>query len=313
MPSICVYGTVYNNVHVVEKSITSVWRPGYEIIIVDNYSTDGTWERLLNLRKEYNLKVYRYRCSRGLGRHIALYKCPEGSITTWFDLDTVYTPAFHKAIEYAVETGKVIHVGPLIARREAILGKGGWRDLNCGEDYEIVSRIGFNVHIPVVVGFNEPIPVTMYVREKRYGGLRRYVKTSLDASRGLALSAWRLLVTRSKTGTIFHIPGLLMGFYRNRKPDNVTWVEKAMLARAILPREAGIEDKYFHIKASLPLIKIVKGGEQAIDERVRSLVTGDVHKFYLNSWNIRILYYKNPEFLDKTFMPLVKHATLLKS
>jgi glycosyltransferase involved in cell wall biosynthesis len=117
---ICIYGTVYNNVHSVEKSVESVWRPEYDIVIVDNYSTDGTWEKLLGLRKEFNIKLYRYRCSRGLGRHIALYKRPEDSITAWFDLDTIYNILFHKVIEYSVETGYVTHCGPLIARRQVV-------------------------------------------------------------------------------------------------------------------------------------------------------------------------------------------------
>jgi hypothetical protein len=30
---------------------------------------------------------------------------------------------------------------------ELVLSKGGWRDLNHGEDVELVSRIGFNIHI----------------------------------------------------------------------------------------------------------------------------------------------------------------------
>jgi hypothetical protein len=80
-------------------------------------------EKLLALRKEYNLKIYRYHCSRSLGRNIALHRCPEISVTTWFDLDTAYAPAFHKAIEYSVETEQIIHIGPLIAKREYIIKK----------------------------------------------------------------------------------------------------------------------------------------------------------------------------------------------
>ena len=45
MPSICVYGTVFNNVNTVEESIRSIWRPDYNIVITDNYSTDGIWEK----------------------------------------------------------------------------------------------------------------------------------------------------------------------------------------------------------------------------------------------------------------------------
>lgn len=68
---------------------------------------------------------------------MALYKCAEGSTAVWFDLDTIYNEAFHRALEYAYETKLVVHVGPVIAKREAILSKGGWRDLNYGEDVEL--------------------------------------------------------------------------------------------------------------------------------------------------------------------------------
>ena len=57
MTNICVYGTVFNNAGTVEESIRSVWKPEYENVIVDNYSTDGTWEKLLELKKEFNLRL----------------------------------------------------------------------------------------------------------------------------------------------------------------------------------------------------------------------------------------------------------------
>ncbi|MGC9012471.1 glycosyltransferase family 2 protein, partial [Thermogladius sp.] len=81
MADVCVYGTVFNNARYVEESIKSVYRPNYTIVVVDSYSTDGTWEKLLELKRDFNLKLYRYKSSRGLGRQIALRKCPEGSIT----------------------------------------------------------------------------------------------------------------------------------------------------------------------------------------------------------------------------------------
>jgi len=49
--NLCLYSTVYNNVQYVERSISSVWRPDVEIVIVDSFSTDGTYEKLLSLKK----------------------------------------------------------------------------------------------------------------------------------------------------------------------------------------------------------------------------------------------------------------------
>ncbi|MGC8983596.1 MAG: glycosyltransferase, partial [Desulfurococcaceae archaeon] len=308
---ICLYGTVYNNAGTVEECIKSVWRPEYEIVVVDNYSTDGTWEKLLELRREFNLKIYRYRCSRGLGRHIALYKCSPGSTTAWFDLDTVYNESFHKVIEYAAETNLRIHAGVLAAKRELILSKGGWRDLNYGEDVELVSRVGFDIHVPVVVGINAELPAHIYVRERRYGGLRRVARASIDLLRGNALSIRRLLVNKSKRAALFYLPARVLGFYKNRKPDNATWIDLAVLAKAIPPKKAGIDERYFHMRATLTLLSLVKGGESAVDARVLSLVSGRVYKLYLRTREFRVLYYKDLRYFEKSYMPLVEGVGVL--
>jgi len=48
----CIYGTVFNNASTLEESIMSFWRPDTVIVITDNFSTDGTWEKLESQRKE---------------------------------------------------------------------------------------------------------------------------------------------------------------------------------------------------------------------------------------------------------------------
>jgi len=311
--NICIYGTVFNNVSTVEESIKSIWRPEFEIVIIDNYSTDGTWEKLLELKKDYNLRIYRYRCSRGLGRYIALYKCSEKTTTTWFDLDTIYMPTFHKAIEYALETGSTVHVGSvIITRRESILNKGGWKDLNYGEDVELISRVGFDVYIPVVIGINESILPYINVREKRYGGLKRIVKVSMDLVRGNAFSISRILINRSKRAALSYIPAKLLGFYKNRDPDNPTWIELRSLARIIPLKDVDIDEEFFHMKTTLTLIKMIKEGEKYVDDIVLRIVSGDVYKFYLKTREFRILYYKNPKYLEKTYLPLIERIMILK-
>ncbi|MEM1698173.1 MAG: glycosyltransferase [Thermofilaceae archaeon] len=313
MANVCIYGTVFNNAPWVEKSIRSVWRPDAEIVVVDSYSTDGTWEKLLELRKDYNLKLYRYKCTRGLGRHIALYKCSEGSTTAYFDLDTVYNEAFHKVVEYGASTGlKILAAGTFVAKRESIVRRCGWRDLNYGEDVEMVSRVGFNVAIPVIVGRNEYIPALMSMRERRYGSLRRVTKASIDLLRGHATSLERLLVNRSKRCALFYIPARLMGFYRNRDPDNATWLELALLAKSIRPRDAGVPERYFWFVVTLTLLKKVDRGEKTVDALVSRLVDKPVLKLYLRSREIRIIYFKDYEVMDKSYHPLAERIGLLE-
>jgi len=145
---------VFNNVNTVEESIKSIWRPDYEIVVVDNYSTDWAWEKLLELGRKYNMRVYRYKCSRGLGRQIALFKCPEKSITACFDLDTRYNYAFHKVIEAAQIYGSASAPNLVVVEREYALRRGGWRDLNVGEDADFAVRMYTRLHVPVVVGEN---------------------------------------------------------------------------------------------------------------------------------------------------------------
>jgi hypothetical protein len=79
---LCLYGTVLNSADTVERSIRSVFRPDADIVITDGGSTDGTYERLLEISKGLQPEVYRaLGSSRGLGRQLALVRCPENSYT----------------------------------------------------------------------------------------------------------------------------------------------------------------------------------------------------------------------------------------
>ena len=65
MSRFCLYGTVLNSVDTIERSIRSVFRPDADIVITDGCSRDGTYERLLEISKDYNLRVYRPRALAG--------------------------------------------------------------------------------------------------------------------------------------------------------------------------------------------------------------------------------------------------------
>ena len=156
MRNINLYGTVYNNVNTVEASIKSVFNPSYEITITDNYSNDGTWEKLNEIKKDYNLKLYQYKASMGKGRDYALKHTIEGSYTAYFDLDNYYNSNFHKLLEYGYSNGKktVSSLYSLMMLREPLIRKGGWKNLNTADDAEIFARIKSDYYVPTIPFMN---------------------------------------------------------------------------------------------------------------------------------------------------------------
>jgi len=142
---ISVYTTVYNSVRTVEKSIESIARQlkglSYEIVVVDNYSTDGTYEKLIELSSRYPVRTYRYRCSRGLGRRIAA-KLSRGKYLVYVDLDCIYTSSLRKIIEIHLNSvyrdSKCLDI--LICPK-TVLEREGFIDLNRAEDVELFTRL----------------------------------------------------------------------------------------------------------------------------------------------------------------------------
>ncbi|MFP3320280.1 MAG: glycosyltransferase [Acidilobus sp.] len=227
MVRLCLYGTVLNSVDTVERSIRSVFRPDADIVITDGGSTDGTYERLLEISKDYNLRVYRAPgSSRGLGRQLALMRCPENSYTTYFDLDNEYNVYFHKSIDWGMATGSPRPL-PGHYMREYVISRGGWRDLNYAEDNELWARVGFDYYLPIVVGRPIKTVGTGLGREaSRYfqgitGFTKRTLRTSLDLIRGLGLKPIDLVKLFDKSRLALLLPAYviasLQGIYRYDK------------------------------------------------------------------------------------------------
>jgi len=218
---------VLNSADTVERSIRSVFRPDADIVITDGGSTDGTYERLLEISKDYNLRVYRAPgSSRGLGRQIALMRCPEGSYVAHFDLDDEYNVYFHKSIDWGMATGSPRPLEYLYSR-EYLLSRGGWRDLNFAEDVELVARVGFDYHLPIV--FRRPIKIvgTGLGREasRYFQGITRFTKRTLrialDLIRGHGLKPIDLVKLFDKSRLPMLLPAYiiatLQGVYRYDK------------------------------------------------------------------------------------------------
>jgi len=306
LPGICIYGTVYNNVHTIEESIKSVWRPEYEIVIVDSYSTDGTWEKLVKLKKEYNLKLYRYKCSRGLGRHIALYKCPEKSITAYFDLDTKYNYAFHKVVEAAQIYGSASAHCLVVVEREYAIKRGGWRDLNWGEDTDFAVRMCARIHVPVLIGENASPELTLIWRERRYasnftGYVKRVVKMHLDSSIAYGLNISNILKLGSKR--LFILSPVLIpyvkfmktrNYYDNLPNSSVEILER--LSHMIPPRKLGISEDLFFFNIDYCACKAIKECFN-LDDVIRSIVSPPVFKLVGLTKTIWITYFKDPSIL----------------
>jgi len=171
---------VLNSADTVERSIRSVFRPDADIVITDGGSRDGTYERLLEISKDYNLRVYRAPgSSRGLGRQLALMRCPENSYTAYFDLDDEYNVYFRKSIDWGMATGSPRPL-PGHYMREYILSRGGWRDLNYAEDAELFARAGFDHYLPVII--KAQIRKMVFKNLAEYD-LRRYARDLISSSR----------------------------------------------------------------------------------------------------------------------------------
>ncbi|ACR41590.1 glycosyltransferase family 2 protein [Saccharolobus islandicus] len=256
MTSICVYGTVFNNVNTVEDSIKSVWSPDYDIVIVDNYSKDGTWEKLQELKKEYNLKLYRLKSSRGRGRAYALEQCPENSTTAYFDLDVMYNQNFHKAIKSGLK--ELFIFGPVMSyinSKEDILKTGNWRDLNFGEDIEFLSRQNISITFPLIIGKNEDVATkNLYIeREKRYSNFWkiRVLKNIIDQYRGWGISFSDIQIIYPYTKKyrailiLLYFISVVIGKYKNAYPNNYIYFIKKALSTIVDPK-LYIKDINFH-------------------------------------------------------------------
>ena len=293
MSNICVYGTVYNSVITVEHSIKSVFDPSYTIVVVDNYSTDGTWEKLQELRKEYNLIILRLKSTRGKGRDYALHNCPENSTTVFFDLDSIYNENFHNILKSQIPG---INVGTLIVKKEDAVRRGGWMDLNAGEDYEFKIRVGFKYTLPVIICKDRKVKG---IRESRYAKnkislLYRLLRKYIDSTRALNYSFRDLLsIYKGKymllSLILYPIP-LILGKYTYEKGIN-NWILYANKTLMTLtnPKDLGlrISDDFIAIKYPEPFMifkhnKYVKTLEEF--EKTITKILGEMQKYSLNKY-----------------------------
>ena len=134
-----IYGTVFNNANRVKACISSLAPLGYKrMFIVDNYSTDGTYEILENIG---DLTVVRKKCPHGLGRQIALEnalkEAKNNDLLMYIDFDTVYNSKYITLIKKYIETLKEneVFIFGMLSKAKANRSVH-WRNLFTSEDLE---------------------------------------------------------------------------------------------------------------------------------------------------------------------------------
>lgn len=147
--SICI--THYNNLPTVRESLESILGQideRFEVVVVDNLSSDGSREILQHFAAKGLVKLDERHCSRGRGRQIAFEESSGDYILSGVDLDDVFRPVFKPLLEayHRFFEGKCLLMSGrgeaiTILPRALVERVGGWRDIPAGEDLDLWARI----------------------------------------------------------------------------------------------------------------------------------------------------------------------------
>src|SRR6478672_11650718 len=87
---------IYNCELFIEETITRLFSQDLketEIIIRDDCSTDGTWDKLLELNKKFNFKIFRNEVNQGMCNNWnLLYIDAQGDYILKLDADDIFFP-----------------------------------------------------------------------------------------------------------------------------------------------------------------------------------------------------------------------------
>jgi len=160
LPKYSVCMTCFNEAPTVMQSLRSLLTQldsNFEVVIVDNFSTDGTYDILQDFQRGYGVRVIQRRCSRGIGRQVAFEYASGDYVIANMDLDDLFLPVLNQIISryHDKAEGKMLAIfnskpppnmtsdwvqNITIAPRQLVAAIGGWRDLNVFEDWDIWNR-----------------------------------------------------------------------------------------------------------------------------------------------------------------------------
>ena len=145
--SICI--TQYNEGERVRASLDSILRQidgRFEIVLVDNLSSDGSELILQSYAKEGKIRLFQKKGSRGVGRNLAFESAKGKTIISGIDMDDLLLPGrlpllldfYQKECE-----GRLLKVkgsGICVAPADLLKEVGGWRDLQHNENWDVCER-----------------------------------------------------------------------------------------------------------------------------------------------------------------------------
>jgi glycosyltransferase involved in cell wall biosynthesis len=154
--SICI--TNFNSVQTIRQSLQSILDQidaDFEVVVVDNFSTDGSYQVLKGLADIGRIRLTQARCSRGKGREIAFEMSKGKYIIANMDMDDIFKPRLRELLAryHLVAEGQLLwaeskmkgkgfwgseHI--TVAPRSLLSQLGGWRDLQLFEDRELCGR-----------------------------------------------------------------------------------------------------------------------------------------------------------------------------
>jgi glycosyltransferase involved in cell wall biosynthesis len=144
--SICI--TNYNCVGTIENSLRSILDQidsQFEIVMVDNLSTDGSRAILEEFARRGMIRLIEEKCSRGRGRQLAVEEAKGEYIISGLDMDETFEPMLMSLLDFYHEKceGKLLRAksqGTVVVPRRVLSELGGWRDLQYGENWDIARR-----------------------------------------------------------------------------------------------------------------------------------------------------------------------------
>lgn len=157
--SVC--ATVYNSAQIIEEAIDPLLNldENFEIVIVDNYSIDGTFEKLKNY--EPRIKLYQRKCSRGLGKQVAIQLSTGKIIILISDFDVSYTnianlvdiheKCYIDKVSTFIPDSKGCNAVLYIGKRDLFFKIQGFPDLNNSDDLyfnRIAESLGLLIKVP---------------------------------------------------------------------------------------------------------------------------------------------------------------------
>jgi len=163
VPLVSLCTTNYNSSPATRESLESVLSRvqglDVEMVVVDNWSVDGSYEVLASFGDRVDLTLVRARSSRGVGRDLA-FRRARGQYVVTFDCDTIYNDDWRRLLDWVLAERIPYRLSATFSQfypRGVLESVGGWRDLQYWEDMDLWTRLsakGLYRAYPLICGTN---------------------------------------------------------------------------------------------------------------------------------------------------------------